>query len=194
MNEQETVKVLAAVQSLWPNFMNGRDPDLTVKLWAFLFADEPAELVKRAVLAYAAKDVTGFAPMPGALKEQISIMTDPEIGMTAMQAWARLHHSIAHEDVFYSASQVFDNLPEDIRAVVGTPAMLREWGMMDSQEIQTVVASNFMKNYTARKKAAKDAEKLPMALADKLPGMRLVGLEGGLQAPQTPLPTGKGDV
>ena len=67
MTQQETNKILALMVEVYPNFNNGRNPEVTSKLWATLFMDEPYEWVEKAFMAFVATDVKGFPPSPGAL-------------------------------------------------------------------------------------------------------------------------------
>ena len=72
--------------------------------------------------------------------------------MTGQEAWTLVYKAVCNSA--YESRAEFDRLPEDVRRVVESPNMLREWAMMDAGEVQTVVASNFQRAYTAR--VAKD--------------------------------------
>ena len=61
----------------------------------------------------------------------------------------------------YGAREEFDKLPPEIQRFVGSPNQLREWGMMNSDELKTVVASNFMRSYRVRAKNDRDYFALP---------------------------------
>ena len=49
----------------------------------------------------------------------------------------------------------FEKLPEEVRRVVGHPSQLYEWAMLDTREVNTVIASNFRRAWRARTEARK---------------------------------------
>lgn len=70
MTPRETVRILAAVRSLWPSFCRGCAPaELSgvAESWHGLLAAEEYETVRRAVLELAAEDVRGYPPAAGAV-------------------------------------------------------------------------------------------------------------------------------
>jgi hypothetical protein len=75
--------------------------------------------------------------------------------MTEAEAWA-LVRKAASNSFYGQAAKEFDKLPPILQRLVGTPNQLRDWGMMDSNEFNTVVASNFQRSYRARVKSDKE--------------------------------------
>lgn len=109
-------------------------------LWAEMFP-EPCEVVGAAVKALIATDVKGFPPHIGAIKEQIKRLTAPQ-ELNEAEAWGRLRRAISNGA--YDAEAEYDKLPAEIRAIV-TPAAIREWALMESETVNSVVASNFQR-------------------------------------------------
>lgn len=89
MTKQDTYRVLGIMQAYYRDAFRGMTDDalnMTVSLWQELFADEPVALVQAAVKAYASTDKKGFMPVPGQIKEQISILLDKG-GLNEQEAW-----------------------------------------------------------------------------------------------------------
>lgn len=61
----------------------------------------------------------------------------------------------------YNSVTEFDKLPPVVRRIIGSPSQLREWAMMDSDTVQSVVQSNFMRSYRARAQSEREYLALP---------------------------------
>jgi len=166
MTPQETNKILALMVEVYPKFNEGRNPQLTSKLWSTLFADEPYEWVEKGFMAFVATDTKGFPPTPGAIKEKIQMLTGKE-EPTELEAWGKVYKAICRSG-WYSKEE-FDKLPKDIQEVVGYPEQLFEWSQMSSDEVNTVVASNFQRSYRARAESRKMMLRIPDGLKINLP-------------------------
>ena len=59
----------------------------------------------------------------------------------------------------------YENLPEDIREIVGSPRMLYEWAQMSPGELNTVVAPGFKRSWRARQELRQE-----LGLYDRLEG------------------------
>lgn len=156
MKRKETGIIMDILATAYPRFYAGPDapdPEKAVALWAEMFADDDVRLVAAAVKALIAADSKGYPPHIGAVKEKLRQLTAPE-QMTPAEAWGLVLKAINRSG--YQAREEFDKLPPLIRRVVGSPSQLRDWGMMDSNTVQSVVASNFQRSYQAR--ARQDAE------------------------------------
>ena len=156
MNRTEVVSILAVLKTAYPNFyrsMSREDAKAAVDLWLDLFADDPAPLVGAAVKALISTDLKGYPPHIGAVKEKLRQLTTPP-QETEAQAWSRVHWAICRG--LYHAEQDFKNLPPLLQQLVGSPGQLRDWAELDSETVNSVVASNFQRAYRAR--AAQQAQ------------------------------------
>lgn len=159
MTVKETAKLIAVIAEVYPRFMDGRNIETTVSLWQKIFASEAYAEVEAAFFAFVSTDEKGFAPAPGALRILLNKLKKPEGETTETEAWAMVQK--ATRNSIYNADQEFAALPEDVRRSVGSPATLREWAMMDSETLNSVVASNFMRGYKARAVQVRELQKLP---------------------------------
>ena len=161
MTKQDTYQVLATLQAFYPDSFRGMTDaaaNLKVKLWQEQFADEPAILVHEAVKAYVSTDKKGFMPVPGQIKEQISILLD-QGGLNEQDAWELVANALRNSS--YGSAEEFAKLPPDVKRAVGSPNMLKDWAVMNFTELQTVIASNFKREYRAIVAQKKDLAKIP---------------------------------
>lgn len=161
MTQTETLKILAVLKGAYPAFYRGmtrKEADSVIALWSEMFADESYELVAAAVKALIACDEKGYPPHIGAVKARIRQIIAPQ-EMTEGEAWALILRAISRSA--YNAREEFDRLPKILQGVVGSPNQLRDWALMDSNAVQSVVASNVQRSYKARATANKNYEALP---------------------------------
>ena len=119
------------------------------------------QIVSAAAKAYINADTKGFPPSIGQIREKINLLTQPR-SMTEQDAWNRIRRAVSNSG--YHAVDEFEALPPILKQMVGSPNQLREWGMMDADELQTVVASNFMRSYRVREKNEREIEALPASV------------------------------
>ena len=180
MDRLETADILAVLKAAYPQFYNGlgaKDANRIVDLWAEMFKDEPVTVVALAVKAMIASRTSTFPPNIGEVKAQIAKMRTPR-GMTAVEAWTLVYRAISNS--CYCAREEYDRLPPTIQRLVGSPNQLREWGMMDSETVQSVVASNFQRSYTVRVKSDREYMALPSDIKQMISGVaQQLALDGG---------------
>lgn len=178
MNQSETSKLLSMVQAMYPNFQQGRNIALTTALWEKVLADEDFRSVCAAYTAYLATDTRGFPPAPGALKE---ILHRREGDLTEVAAWAMVRKAISNSA--YDSEREFAALPETLRRTIGDAKTLRSWALMNEEEVETVISSNFQRSYKARAKYETEAEKIPEAVRAALPAFKILDEAPKIAAP-----------
>lgn len=164
MTKQDTYQVLAVLQVFYRDSfqeLSNEAAQLKVELWQELFADEPVEEVVAAVKAYAATDRKGFPPVPGQIKEQIAVLRNQN-GMSEQDAWEMVNNALRNSS--YGSAEEFAKLPVDVQRAVGSANMLRTWATMPYDELQTVIASNFKRDYRSIVAQKKDFAKIPNAV------------------------------
>lgn len=185
MTRQETGVIMDILATAYPRFYGGNDapdPRKAVTLWAEMFHDDPVELVAAAVKALIVTDERGFPPHIGAVKAQMRKIMQPD-EPTEQEAWALVLGALKRG--IYESKAAFDALPETVRRVVGSANQLREWAVMDSETVQSIVASNFQRSYRERARREREFAALPsdvQKLARRLEtAMTLKALEGGAE-------------
>lgn len=161
MTRTETLAIMSVLKAAYPNFykdMKRDEAEGIVGLWTDMFKDDPAEVVAMAVKAHIANDAKGFPPHIGAIKDAIvKLKTSDEL--TEQEAWELVRRACSNSN--YGAKEEFDKLPPVVRRLVGSPNQLREWAMMDSDTLNSVVASNFQRSYKARAASEREYLALP---------------------------------
>lgn len=159
MDRAETTKLLALIRATYPMFYrDAPDMEAVVSIWQDMFAGDPFIAVQAAFKAFVTTDTKGFPPHIGALKERIDTLKQKD-ELTEMQAWALVKKAL--KNGYYGHNDEYAKLPEDIQVCLGDAKMLRDWSQMDTETVDSVVASNFMRSYKARAGHAKEMRKLP---------------------------------
>lgn len=163
MTRKETFQVLGILRTVYKGSFNCSDDEerLLVTIWQEIFADEPAILVQAAVKAYIATETRGFAPVPGQIKERIAILRN-QGGLCEQDAWELVTNALRNSS--YGSVEEFAKLPADIQRAVGSPNMLKNWAAVNFSELQTVIASNFKRDYRAIVAQKRDFAKIPEAV------------------------------
>ena len=164
MTEAETGKLLAVIAEVYPKFKEGRNIPGTIKLWQKVFANDSYREAEAAFMAFVSTDEKGFPPPPGKLKAIISTCKKPEGDMDELEAWAMVQKALRNS--IYNCGKEYAALPPEIQSCIGSAMTLRDWAMMDTETINSVVASNFMRSYRARASHVREVQKLPPAVRE----------------------------
>lgn len=161
MTREDTIKILSVLRGAYPAFyrdITKQEAESTIALWESMFDEEPYELVGAAVKAFISGDGKGFPPAIGQIKERIRLITTPE-EMTEQEAWALVSKALRNST--YGSEEEFAKLPPEVQAVVHDPGQLRQWAMSPADDVETVIASNFMRSFRTKQKASKEYMALP---------------------------------
>ena len=145
-----------------------QDIELMVQLWERQFRDNSFEDVSAAVDALISSRTTGYSPTIGEIKEQMHRLHHRD-DLDELAAWALV--SKACRNGLYGYREEFAKLPPDVQAAVGAPEQLRAWAMMDTEAVESVVASNFQRNYRTTKARQKELDKLPADVRKMISGI-----------------------
>lgn len=165
--------ILAVIRAAYPGSyskLSEADAKATAELWAAMFADESREVVAAAVKAIMLEQPEReFAPTIGMVKKRIVQFGEPE-RLTAQDAWQIVTHACKHCSL-QNPKPMFDKLPPEVQRAVGSPNQLRDWGMIDEETFQTVVASNFRRIWEIQQRREEADKMLPSALRDYISGL-----------------------
>ena len=169
MTYDETIVIMGILKTAYPSYyrdLKKADAERTISLWREMFADEHVATVAAAVKALIATDTKGYPPHIGAVKEQIARLSELGTGgaMTEQEAW-QLVYDACSKGYDGTWQSYFDALPGVVRRIVGTPTQLKIWAYMDESDVQTVVASNFMRSYRMRAQSEREFAKLPESVS-----------------------------
>lgn len=157
MTREETIELLMVIQSAYPNF---KPPDKTVAVdtWYTILKDMDYNVVQMGLRAYITSDTSGFAPSIGQLINTIYTIQNPQ-ELNEMEAWFLVSRAIRNG--YYGAVEEFNKLPPLVQKAVGSSDNLRNWAQTDSESIENVVQSNFMRTYRVVVNRAKEYQKMP---------------------------------
>ena len=170
MTYEETRIILATLKAAYPQAyqkMTVEDAKVMVNLWQEML-DHPYQVVAAAVKTIIASDRSGWPPTIGQVNDKIAQLTAGR-QMTEGEAWACVQAALRNSA--YGADEEYSKLPPRVQRLVGSPNQLREWAMMDSPEVQTVVASNFQRSYRARAASDREYEALPESIKTMVAGL-----------------------
>lgn len=177
MTRKDTAGVMSILKAAFPaafRDMTSADANAMVNLWTEMFVDDDPRLVTAAVKSYI-NDDTRFFPSVGQIKAKMRLLCEGD-GLSEAAAWSMV--SRACQNGLYGSEKEFAKLPPEIQALVGSPSQLRDWAMMDTETLQSVVASNFQRAYRTVTKRKEELAKLPADVR------KLVAQIGDAFAPQ----------
>lgn len=160
MTREETKMIITMLSSVYVNEFSKLKEEQVIRMidvWTMLFEDEDANKIATVTKTYLKSSTNAFMPTPAMLINMAYELFEPK-GMTEQEAWNILLHAITHCD--YYPKRTYDMLPLEIQALC-TPNQLYEWGQINTETLNTVVASNFMRSFKVREKNRVDYERLP---------------------------------
>lgn len=161
MTLEETRELLMSINAIYPNW-NVDDPEFTVNAWHWALEEYPAAGIKAALQIYIKTSNTGFAP---SVSQLISAMYEPtkQGELSEGEAWALVKRAI--QDGAYSATERYEELPDLVKQAVGSPNMIFQWSQTDSDEVNTVIMSNFQRTYRTILKRKEYNDRVPIELS-----------------------------
>lgn len=157
MTRKETVKIIRIMCDCYPNYKPS-DLSETIDAWDMMLEEYSYSQVSIALKAYVTTDTSGFAPSVGQLINKLHEVQSPQ-ELNEMEAWMLV--SKALRNGYYGAVEEFNKLPPLVQKAVGSPDNLRNWALTDSESIENVVQSNFMRTYRTVVNRAKEYQKMP---------------------------------
>jgi len=157
MTRDETKKIVMVIASTYPNW-HPSNMSFTVDAWASMLESFTYQEISTALKAFIISDTSGFAPTPGQVIGLLDRLANSQ-ELNEMEAWSLVSRALRNG--CYGAEQEFEKLPPIVQKVVGTPSQLRNWSQTDSESIENVIQSNFMRAYRQELKKNKEMRKIP---------------------------------
>ena len=162
MTRDETKGLVRSIMSIYPNWKPDNLTE-TVNAWSWMLKDYPAAGIKAALEIYVKTNNTGFAPSVSQLINAMYTAKDNE-KLSEGEAWALVKRAI--QDGGYHAEERFNELPEIVQKAVGSPNMIHQWSQTESDEVNTVIMSNFQRAYRTILQRQAFNDRVPIALTD----------------------------
>ena len=157
MTKNEVIKLLMTIQTFYPNYQV-ENKEFTINAWYAIIGDCDYKPMEKALQAYITTDTSGFAPNIGQLLDKLHAIQNPQ-ELNEMEAWSLV--SKALRNGYYGAVEEFNNLPPLVQKAVGSPDNLRNWSQTDTNSIENVVQSNFMRSYRLVVNRENEIKKMP---------------------------------
>ena len=171
MNREQVLQMLSILKAAYPHSfqkLGKRDADSLVALWERQFSEEEPQAVSAAIDSLIATRPVGYSPTIGEIKEQLHRLRNQD-QLSEVDAWVMVER--ACRNGIHHAQEEYDRLPPDVQQAVGGPEQIRAWAMMDTETVNSVVASNFRKSYAAAQERAKHVSMLPANVREMLSGV-----------------------
>lgn len=165
MTKEEILKVVKVITSTYPNLyksMLADDLQNMIYIWYEILKEYEYNVVQMALKSYIANDVKGFPPAPGQIVAHIRSLqkvNNKEQAMNGIEAWGLVFKALGNS--LYNAEEQFNKLPALVQKAVGSPAILKEWASLGTNEIQTVTHSNFLRIYNSVVKREEELDCIP---------------------------------
>lgn len=157
MTEKETAMILASMQAAYPTY-KPPSKEIAVKTWHMALEDYSYGQVSEALKIYIRTNATGFAPSPGQLIDKIFIADDyAELPETT--AWGIVSNAL--KNGIYGYQEEFNKMPDTVKKAVGSADNIRSWAMMDTDAVESVIQSNFMRTYRSVLATKKEMRRMP---------------------------------
>lgn len=162
MNRKEALAICKVFKNAYPNvYKDFKEDDINgfVDLWVMMFDEETIEVVTQA-LKSVLKNIE-YPPTIAHVKKAIKSMQKggKDNYPSEEEAWNRVHKALGNS--FYNSVKEFDKLDDDIKRLIGSHTVLKEYSQMDISQLNTVVKSNFIKSYRSIIAEKREFDNLP---------------------------------
>lgn len=161
MTKAEAAKIVGIILFNYPDTLRDISDEAYITYienWHSFFVEDRAEEVLAAVQSIIASSQERFAPNIGMIREQMRRLRTPKGGLSEQEAWELVKRALRNGS--YGYREEFAKLPPTVQRCVGSENMIREWAAMETETLDSVVASNFMRSYRAIKSAAEENDRM----------------------------------
>lgn len=187
MTQKEAAKIVDVLMFNYPDTLRNNSEEALVTYienWHFFFKDDSYAEVLAAVQKIISSSQEHFAPNIGMIREQMRKNREPMGGLSEQEAWELVKRALRNG--FYGYKEEFAKLPPTVQRCVGSENMIREWAAMESETLDSVVASNFMRSFRAIRQSAEEDARTPDAIREQLEAFRdkaLLSIEAPSKTP-----------
>ena len=169
MTRAETKELLMTISAMYPNFkVAPEEMTFTLNAWHMMLQEYPYKSVQGALQIFVKTNNSGFAP---SVSQLINAMYAPKQNnsLSEGEAWALVKKAI--KDGNYYSEERFNALPETIQKAIGSHNMIKQWAQTDSDEVNTVIMSNFQRAYRTVLQRESFNDRVPERLSELVSGI-----------------------
>ena len=162
MTRTETIAILKILKLTYPtvykDYTKEQGNEL-IALWQMMFSEEPAQLVTEAVKSVIV--TSEYPPTIAHIKKAIKTMEKggEDNFPSEEEAWFKVNKALSNS--FYNSVKEFEKLDDNIKRLIGSHTVLKEYSQMEISQLNTVVKSNFIKSYRSIIAEKKQYSNLP---------------------------------
>lgn len=181
MTKAEAAKIVGIILFNYPDTLRDVSDEAYstyIENWHFFFKDDSYTEVLAAVQKIISSSQERFAPNIGMVREQMRKNLEPKAGLSEQEAWEIVKRALRNG--LYGYKEEFDKLPPVVQRCVGSENMIREWAGMESETLDSVVASNFMRSFREIRQSAEEEARTPESIRQQLEAFRenfLIGID-----------------
>lgn len=139
MTRDEVKKLLMSLEMIYSNFKVENPKEMT-DVWHMILKDYDYAETNKAILTFVKTSNSAFAP---SVSQIIALLPRKELG--EVEAWRQVRKAI--RDGIYHSEERFAELSPEVKKAVGEAGQLRDWALLESEVIDSVIQSNFFKTY-----------------------------------------------
>lgn len=167
MTRDEVKKILIVIENTFSTFKI-ENLTQTIDVWFGFLQGYPYETIDTALKMYISTSGSAFAP---SISQLISMTHKPKelSQIDEISAWRLVRNAIRRG--LYYFQEEYDKLPQEIQRAVGEPSQLRDWAMLESEVIDSVIQSNFTKRFSQMQKRKNEIEAMPDKVKQLIQGI-----------------------
>ncbi len=170
MTMDEMLLIQSAIIAAYPNY-KPEDIKMTVKTWTAMLDEYSFREIQEALKCFILSDASGFAPTIGQLVALVHEIKAPG-ELSAVEAWALVSDAMRRSS--YGSSEKYEELPVLCKKAIGGAVVFKEWMNMDSNTVQSVEKSHFIREYNALLRQKQELERMPRNVRERI-GLAVYG-------------------
>ena len=157
MTREECKKLIMICEATYPNFKFD-NPQEMLNAWSMMLEEFDGNEILLALKTFIHTSGSAFAP---SISQLIAMTRKPkELAVVQeVDVWREVRPAIRNG--LYHFQEEYDKLSDTAKRMVGDPAQLREWAMLPSEEIDTVIQSNFKSRFNVMQKRQLEINAMP---------------------------------
>jgi hypothetical protein len=165
MNKQETAKIITVLAGNYESIAKKTktEKETMILLWHECLKDLNYNLVVEAVKRNAMENP--YQPTIADIRQNVVAISDP-VEYKPLEDWNECYKMISRGS--YMTQEEFDTYSTSCKRFVGSLQQLRNYAMTECDVINTVVKSNFLKQYEIIKKQEKEQKLLPEKMKNRI--------------------------
>ena len=171
MTREETKMIITILELAYPQHYSKIDEEHIIgqiNLWSELWKDADANLIANTVKSMISGDVNPFPPTIGQINARASVLLNGN-RMTEQEAWNYVKRALPNASV--QAKYDWEKFPKEVQELC-SPKDLVQWACYtDEKQVDTVIASNFMRSYREKVIQNKQQELLPNSVKLAISGI-----------------------